>query len=676
MRRGFFSLFMLALAVNLPAQWRETAPTLLGPITPNSGAIFFKSGILWAAKDQVWKSTDSGFTWQQTSLSVPDHVCDISFVDDHNGIVATYGGTVYLTRDGGASWQNIYQAGSTCAAALLDSNTILVCEKEPGGVDYSWDGGTTWNTSYGDSWDHDVFAGPKAGTAYMLSANYSTYMHLWYSTDKGASWAMQPGVLDVDCWSAAVDPCNPKQIYAVNEGYAYTVDYNGNSRLFVSSDEGSTWTATYHHNSKFFAGALSLGPHTIFVATVSEANAGVLRSSDRGASWQNIGGPSNSADSRLIAALDDNHVVAPDINGSMWVTTNSGGDSITLPQFAATVTELVLPSATSRISPSTCGVIDTSVIIEIISCSEPNASLDSIWLDGSSAFSISDKRSTPRPIAAIDSISVSYLASGSASDTATLHLRYDVGSGPLDTSILLVGVATPASHPSLLHRASTSAYYGAVDTLPLVVDISSAVNMDSLWPYLSEIQATYSWDSSVVSFDGYNPPAGWVLNSLANHRNSLDFDIQNNGSVATQPLDLGTALFTPHTTELATSWVELPVLTLTVGGDVLSLCTSENEDSHWSVKGLGALSEVSSTEKTLATARIWPNPVSGEIFVENSGPAAAHMEIYDALGRDVASGSIPRTSTASFDLRELPGGVYFVRITSGGSATEQAIVKQ
>ncbi len=640
-------------------QWKLTAPNLLGPIFQNNGAMTFNSGVLWAATDHVWRSNDSGSDWIETPLSFSGNACQISFIDSHNGLVTTHQGEVFLTRDGGKSWKNIHNVGSACSGILLDSNDILVCKKEPGGVDYSWDGGKTWNTSYGDSWDHDLIAGPKPGTSFMLSANYNTLMHVWSSTDTGASWSMLPGLLDIDEWSMAFDPCNPELMYAINEGYTHTADYTGRSKIFVSSDGGVTWNVTANHPAKYFAGSLSLGPHTIFVPTVSEVDAGIFRSTDHGQTWQHVGGPSSSADTRLIVAINDNLVIASDINGGIWVTFNSGGDSITLPQSSSS---LLLASSHTHVMESSCNPTDTSVPLMVSECGPFFASLDSAWLSGSLAFALADTRAVPRTLAAVDSILISYAGTGGA-DTAYLHLRYDLGSGARDTAVLLTGTLSPlAAESQRLHREAASAYYGQIDSLLMAVDLNANVNIDSLWPYIGDIQATFAFDSSVVQFDAYIPAAGWRTKSVTNNGNSVDIVITKISGNPSQPLDLGTALFDPNSAQLATSWVTLPRFIVDAGGQSLSLCVTENEDSHWAVKSLGAQSGVAGTP--VATTRdeisIYPNPAENELFVRNTNAHLALISIYDAIGRSVASASARAASTTPIDIQSLPRGSYIV----------------
>lgn len=653
---------LIALSGPLQAQWTKTAPNLLGPLFQGNGAMTLQSGIAWAGTDHVWKSTDEGATWKITPLDPYGNVCQISFIDDHNGLVATRQGDVFLTRDGGNSWKSILSVASACSCLLLDSNTILVCEKEPGGVDYSRDGGQTWNISYADSWDHDIIVGPKRSLIYMLSANYTTLMHLWYSNDSGVNWSMKPGTFDVDCWSMAVDPCNPKLMYMVNEGYTHTIDYNGISRIYISSDQGLTWNITASHPSNYFAGSVVLGPNAAFVPTVSEAAAGIFRSLDHGQTWQNIGGPSGAADSRLILAIDDNHLIASDIDGSIWITSNSGGDSVTLPVSSLTP-EFILPSNSASAVQSGCGIpVNTSIPLAVISCVPINAILDSMWFSGAPEFSFTDEQVFPQTFNVRDSVMVSY-ASSKGPDTAYLHFRYDIGAGMQDTSIALIGTINSAllASPQRLHRESASAYFGQLDTLQLGVDISSSINLDSLWPYVSDIQATYAFDSSVVGFDVYAPPPGWALTSELNRGDAVDIDIHNVSSSAANPLILGIALFYPHSLNLATSWVTLPRFVIDEGGHALSLCVTDNEDSHWAVKTLGAQSGVAESPAIVEDGiSIYPNPVENEFFVRNMNAHPGLITVYDAIGRTVATANVGEGTTSTIDIASLARGSYVV----------------
>ncbi len=230
--------------------------------------------------------------------------------------------------------------------------------------------------------------------------------------------------------------------------------------------------------------------------------------------------------------------------------------------------------------------------------------------------------------------------------------------------------------PQQLHREAASAYVGQLDSLVLGVDIDPQLNLDSLWPYITAIQATYSWDSSVVKYAGYLPPSGWILNGLANHGNSVDIDIQNNAPSPTAPLDLGTALFRPTSNQLATTWVELPSLVFDIGTQTLSLCVTDNEDNHWAVKTLGVESGVSTFTLPSEDIRFYPNPASNELYVQNASSDRISVMVYDEIGRIMMSISVEPSATNSISLESLPSGPYFFVSNANGHTETRCITKE
>ena len=339
-------------------------------------------------------------------------------------------------------------------------------------------------------------------------------------------------------------------------------------------------------------------------------------------------------------------------------------------------TTLALPTTTQSILEGGCGTVDTSVVLGITGCNVSSGMLDSVWLSGSAAFSITDTRSTPRSLAALDSIAISYLGT-SGSDTAELHIRYDLGSGAQDTVVTVIGsLASPLlAEPEQIHREAASAYYGQTDTLPLDIDVSASINLNSLWPYLTDIQASYTWDSSVVSYTTYLAPSGWSLSSLTGLGDSVAFEIHKLNASVGNPLDLGTALFQPNGEQLATTWVSLPSLMTTIGGKKLSLCVTDNEDNHWAVKTLGVLSGVAGSPPTTPEFVLYPDPAEDELFIQNPSEQQASITLYDAIGRIVGTTTVEAQSTATVDTHTLTSGVYFVRFVSGGVMSSNVFVK-
>ena len=325
---------------------------------------------------------------------------------------------------------------------------------------------------------------------------------------------------------------------------------------------------------------------------------------------------------------------------------------------------ILLPATVQSILSKSCGGSDTGLRIGVTGCPLVNGELDSVWLTGSPTMQINDTRLLPRSLAINDSLGVVYAPTGGGSDTAQLHIRYNVGMGEQDTVMTVIGtVASPLlSQPAQMHRESASAYYGGIDSLPLQLDLITPVNFDSLWNLVTDIQGECAFDGSVVSVVQYLPPVPWTLVSFTAHPNAFDFEIKNNTKRAQNPLGLGTILFSPKSSELATTWVTMSELLLRIGNQTNSLCVVDNEDNHWAVKALGI--PQSDVEPTITVPEtngisIYPNPAGDEeVFVQNTNMDATQIVMYVVIGRQVASGNVLPASTGSIDIASLAQGSY------------------
>ena len=381
MKRVLVCVLLLVLASPLRSQWTLTSSAMLGHISQDVGAMTFKSGVVWAGTSSLWQSNDSGKTWTHNALILTSEVAHINFLDRMNGLVTTHGGTVYRTKDGGVSWDVVKSLGSASSAVFIDAATnILVSEFSPGNVYSSTDAGSTWKSVANNNWIREIIAG-KNGHAYMLSGTWVDDEHIWLTSDYGATWTKQPGYTDADSYSFEVSNCGSQNIIVVNEEYSITGEYDGKSEIFVSSDVGNTWSVKANYPSKYFSGGIGVGPSMVFCPTVSEANAGVLRSADNGLTWTSIGGPSSSGDTRLIAVIDDNHVVACDVNGSIYITENSGGYPVNSGNVmrVATVPNISACSqarAVETLLGPNCG--STFTVTGIVLSGDPHFALDSL----------------------------------------------------------------------------------------------------------------------------------------------------------------------------------------------------------------------------------------------------------------------------------------------------------
>ncbi len=334
-RISFFFLLLFAVAP-LSAQWKLVAPNMIAAISRpynGGGALINHNGILWAGYHNVWMSSDTGKSWSlRTPFNNFNNSCikDISFFDDNIGLATTQNGEVYITQDQGISWkQHVprnpfrFRPSIESGCFVGTANNIIACSYA-GDRYVSMDGGATWMITLADSLANQVRSG-SGGTAYLIGGfdrGISVGAHLYETNDFGASWFMHPGVFDWDSYSFERDHCDTSIFYVVNDDLAART--NKISRVLVSQNTGSSWSGSDGHTIPHHCGSISAAQNAIFVQTYS----GISRSTDRGRSWKDLGGPPNYTDTRFVTAINNNVVVAVDSFGSVWVTSNSGGDSL------------------------------------------------------------------------------------------------------------------------------------------------------------------------------------------------------------------------------------------------------------------------------------------------------------------------------------------------------------
>lgn len=349
MKKTLVLLVLLVFVVrSVDAQWSKTINGVLGNYNLGyGGAMGFKDGTVWVGVTDLFNSRDSGITWNRVTTPFSGQmIADVCFFSKDTGAVAVYDEGIYITNNGGKNWQNVLSINHCLSVAFARSGKeFFVADRDNlnGTASYTSDGGATWNRQTvegGGGGAYQALYNPISGRGYILSRSVSPNRasHINVSNDFGRTWKPASGNVDLDSYSFALDSCDPNKVYIINEEYNELKD--GQSEVFVTLDNGKTWTINEHQDANFFSSACSSTPNAIYIG--SSLGEGVFRSTDRGASWATIGGPSSHQDSRLVCAINDNIVIAADEDGSIWRTTNSGGDpvstTITSPNVSAKFT--------------------------------------------------------------------------------------------------------------------------------------------------------------------------------------------------------------------------------------------------------------------------------------------------------------------------------------------------
>jgi photosystem II stability/assembly factor-like uncharacterized protein len=631
------------------------APKILPPTLAYAGAIHFRDGIIWAGDASIVYSEDSGQTWNTTSYApqiFTPGILDISFCNRDTGVVN--GDDIWQTQDRGKTWIQVTDSINPQRLACEHNTTIIRGIGLDGNLFTSSDGGSSWNNgitiaeetssalTYGI--DSSIYAigidtpYPYVRTGYVVS-----------STDDGTSWKRTPDLFDGDSWTIDVDSCDNQRLYIANENYFAFGD--GLSKIYVSSDLGMNWTATFTSTrNKYLSGAMACSSHAVFATPDAYyvkygglIPGGVLRSTDHGLTWKDIGGPGTEPDTRTICAINDNIIFVLDADGNIWATFNSGGDSILESSFQATLS--ASPSSLFVADTIACDSLTRSVVFSRTGCTPPSVSSFSV-IDSDSASFIASNLS-------FDSIQVTLYGTRQGNQNAKLVLNLDNGSSDtvtlagyvniipenlsfstqnVQTDTLGTTVAVPITLNGLeraenvtlvMHYDGSVDYLGSFSPTGVQLDIPG-----EQWAGRSELAITGATSGEVMGYAKFN-----VFND-SNTAAHATFDSVN---VLTQTSACEYAMPAPDTSTITTlSGCAIPILSQLI---------------HLGVEP--ALSIV-------------PNPANGNVWISSSSDlGTVTIEIYDMLGvqQSVVSGQISENNPMEL-LLPARSGVYNILVHS------------
>ena len=155
---------LLKRTTNGGASWTDLNTDLGGPMFFISPLVGWKSGSNFSGRTTLAKTTDGGLTWD--SLPRPHPVLVNTFAgglwfhDEMNGILASSRGYIFVTSNGGVSWDSVYKAST-------EFTQVRFADRRVG-----WAVGTNGvilkTTSGGISWVEEE----RKPVSFMLSQNY------------------------------------------------------------------------------------------------------------------------------------------------------------------------------------------------------------------------------------------------------------------------------------------------------------------------------------------------------------------------------------------------------------------------------------------------------------------------------------------------------------------------
>jgi photosystem II stability/assembly factor-like uncharacterized protein len=311
--------------------WRNVSPPGVASASGATG-YFLNPDDAWAAiwtqgqansgqrgTETIWRTTDGGRTWQQSTPIEGNHSGQLYFVDRLNGWLLQSGDvgagqdpvTIYRTTDGGATWTQSSVSGA-------GGNTLPVsCTKS--GIVFMDSG-----TSPSNGWVTGDCAG---GTPFF----YAT-------TDGGASWA--PASLpSPDDPSQPLGPCpcsfQPPQFVDTTHGFlpaAIPNEQGGVGHyIYTTDDSGATWHMAGLTPIQNALPAFAFADPQHWFAATNGGNT-LYGTSDGGKTWSVIANPPQFGDGvNSLQFTDAQHgwaVLAasgPQGEGSKLLQTSDGG---------------------------------------------------------------------------------------------------------------------------------------------------------------------------------------------------------------------------------------------------------------------------------------------------------------------------------------------------------------
>jgi photosystem II stability/assembly factor-like uncharacterized protein len=347
-------------------------------IDPQNPSIIYVGGMALG----VFKSFDGGASWQPKRDGI---VCDwVSQIDVYSGspdIVAAASfqwwkgnlGDIYGSVDGGENWSSLglEGIGGWRGVHISRKNWHRALAGGEAGIYLSTDAGqswshrdgteTVWEFTYDPSRPDTIYAGGGLGHRYRSTDGGETWNDfaqsipneeissivvdpsnsntiycsalsllgdgtegIYKSTNFGSTWTH---VLTQDVWDIRVDPTNPDIVWAGGAG----PDYLPPPRVWKSTNEGLTWTQHELETDHYYAPglqALEINPQNGNEVYVGLYNAGVMRTTDGGISWEprNAGLSGTLMNCIAVHPAEPATIYAGTYQAELWKTTDGGNN--------------------------------------------------------------------------------------------------------------------------------------------------------------------------------------------------------------------------------------------------------------------------------------------------------------------------------------------------------------
>jgi photosystem II stability/assembly factor-like uncharacterized protein len=374
----------------------------------------------------VFLTSDGGNTWIEASnISLQSGYQSIAFKSPEQfwlfgGLGTATGDYPYLTSDFGATWSTLTSIKDFTGGAFYSSSTKLLFWSGGSNAYYSSDDGQTW-VSFITNLSREFptgFAYSDYSSILLTGGSTLSYANNYYlSNDGGLTWN-KGSILDESF-----------QPLAIKETSTYLTISEITNNILRSDDKGKTWDTIATFPQDYSLSGCIVGD--LCHLYVQFNGNGTWESTDQGRTWTKITDLGGYRDTRFyfynnrLFIGGTPHYTPPIQSGSFW--------RYDLPPNKPTIL------ADNFLLSTICGIAkDTTIPIAAINqCDGEKVIVDTIFTSGSTAFSL-PRYPTPKEIT-VDSLHIHYDPVSTQAETTFVHLRFRLKGNTFDTIMTIRG---------------------------------------------------------------------------------------------------------------------------------------------------------------------------------------------------------------------------------------------